>query len=180
MRTTRLLPAILAALAITAAACGSSGAPATKAPGTPAQPAATSASTEAPTEAQRGNGDVDCAKVTAALATLIVPLQLMAQVQDPSMVGTLKAGTSGPKVDPDQVLAALHDLHELDGVSSPLGSPKEAIDAYEDAAGALKTLLAKDSPTQADVDAYNAHIGDLSAFLMHQSAISGAMGEAHC
>ena len=175
MRTRLLFPAILV---VALAGCGSAAAPTQGGVATtaPTKAAPTTASTQAPA----GNGSVDCTKVKAALADLIVPIQLMAQLQDPSTVADLKAGTIGPKLDPDKLLADLHDLHELDGVSSPLGDPKAAIEAYESAVGALKTLFAKSPPTQADIDAYKKQVGDMSAFLMHQAAISGAMDQAHC
>lgn len=172
---------LLAALLAVLAACGSSGDPAQGGTATPGGPAATSdTATDAPTDAPAGNGNVDCAKVQAAITELIVPIQLMAQIRDPDAVSTFKEGLAGTKLEPDRILAALHDLHELDGVSSVLGNPKDAVDAYEDAATALKTLFDKASPTQADVDAYNDHIGELSTFLMHQAAISGAVDEADC
>ncbi len=176
MRTRLLAPAILA---LALAGCGSAAAPTQGGVATTA-PTQAPAATDAPTQVPAANGSVDCAKVKAALADLIVPLQLMAQIHDPATADSFKAGSIGPKLDPDKILADLHDLHALDGVSSPLGDPKSAIDAYEGAGQALKTLFATSPTTQAAVDTYNQQVGDLTAFLMHQSAISGAMDQAHC
>jgi glucose/arabinose dehydrogenase len=180
MRTKLLLPAVLA---VALAGCGASGA-ATQAPAqsgvATSAPTHAPAATDASTQAPAANGSVDCTKVKAALADLIVPIQLMAQIHDPSAVDSFEKGTIGPKLDPDKILADLADLHALDSVSTPLGDPKAAISAYEDTANALKTLFATSPATQAAVDTYNQHVGEMTTFLMHQSAISAAMDEAHC
>ena len=175
MRIRRLTPVLVVVLL--AACSGGGGAASTAKPSAAGQAPTTK---PADTAAPAANGSVDCTAVKAALADLIVPIQLMAQVKDPPAVEAMKAGTIGPKLDPDKILADLHALHALDGVASPLGDPKAAIASYEDAANALKTLFAASPVTQDAIDAYNKHVGELTAFLMHQAAISGAMDGAHC
>ena len=82
--------------------------------------------------------------------------------------------------DPDTFLAAMQQLHALDGQASVLGDPKAAIEAYEDAAQAAKTLFATDPVTQDAIDAYSEHVGPVAQFLGHQAAIAGAMDAAGC
>ncbi len=174
MRTRLLTPTLFIVLL---AACSSGGGAASTA--TAAAPGQTAAGQPADSAAPAGNGSVDCTKVKAALANIIVPVQLLAQIHDPASVEALKSKTIG-NVDPDAFLAALADLHALDGQTSVMGDPKAAIDAYEAAGQAAKTLFAKSAVTQADVDAYNQTVGSLTDFLGHQTALAGAMDAAHC
>ena len=115
----------------------------------------------------------------AALAKIIVSVQLLAQMRDPAGVDAVQSKTIGD-FDPDEFLAALHDLHALDGQTSVMGDPKAAIDAYEEAGQAAKTLFATKPVTQAAIDTYNTHVGTVAEFLGHQGAIAGAMDSAHC
>lgn len=173
MRTKLVTPILFIALV---AACGGG----TSATAKPAAPnAAASAGQAADTAAPAGNGSVDCAKVKAAAAKIIVSVQLLAQMRDPSGVEAVKSGTVG-NLDLDEFLAALKDLHALDGQTSVMGDPKAAIDAYEKAGEAAKTLFATDPVTQDAIDAYNTNVGKLTDFLGHQGAIAGAMDSAGC
>ena len=122
---------------------------------------------------------MDCAKVKAATTKLIVAVQLLAQLRDPAGVEAVKAGTVG-NLDLDEFLAALKDLHALDGQTSVLGDPKTAIEAYEKAGEAAKTLFATTPVTQDAIDTYNTNVGTVSSFLGHQAAIAGAMDAAGC
>ena len=169
MRTKLVTPILFIALV---AACGG-GTTAT------AKPAATTAGQPADTAAPAGNGSVDCAKIKAAAAEIIVPVQLLAQMRDPAGVEAVKSGTIG-NFDPDKFLAALNELHALDGQTSVLGDPKAAIEAYEKAGEAAKTLFATDPVTQDAIDTYNTNVGTITAFLGHQGAIAGAMDAAGC
>ena len=123
MRTRLLTPVLLIALV---AACGGGGASTAKPAATNAQ---ASAGQPADSAAPGGNGSVDCTKVKAAVAKIIVSVQLLAQLHDPETVAAVKSRTMGD-VDPDAFLAALKDLHALDGQTSVMGDPKAAIDAY--------------------------------------------------
>src|SRR5687767_12423374 len=135
--------------------------------------------TETAPDGDESGGAVDCAEVRSALTTMGIPLQLMAQVRDPSSIQTLKEPPVGP-IDMDAFLAAIADLRVLEAYPSPLGYVKDSFDSYEQAGVALKGLLEEEAVTQADIDAYNAKIGPAGEFLAKQSAIAGAMGEAGC
>ena len=124
-------------------------------------------------------GDVDCDEIDAAVAEVGVPLQLMAQVRDPENLQSIKDGVMGP-FDVDAFLAAIAQLRVLEAYDSPLGDPGESLDAYEDAGVALKALFAKEAATQADIDEYNTHVGEVGAFLGHQMAIAGALDQVGC
>ena len=169
MRIKLVTPILFIALV---AACGGGAA-------STAKPAATSAGQAADTAAPGGNGSVDCAKVKAATAKIIVSVQLLAQMRDPAGVEAVKSGTIG-NFDPDEFLAALKDLHALDGQTSVMGDPKAAIEAYEKAGEAAKTLFATNPVTQAAIDTYNTNVGTVTEFLGHQGAIAGAMDSAGC
>ena len=78
---------------------------------------------------------------------------------------------------PDEFLAALHDLHALDGQTSVMGDPRAAIDACAEAGQAAKTLFATKPVTQAAIDTYNTHVGSIAEFLGHQGAIARGDGQ---
>lgn len=176
MRTRMLTSTIAVLLAV--AAC-SGGSTATRAPAggaATAQPAAT---------AEGGNGNnggnaasVDCAALSEAGKQLLA-VQFLAQLHSADTVDMVKTKKIG-NFDPDTFLAAMQELHALDGHASVLGDPKAAIAVYEDAAQAAKTLFATDPVTQDAIDAYNEHVGTVGQFLGHQAAIAGAMDEAGC
>jgi hypothetical protein len=121
---------------------------------------------------------VDCEAIKAAQQDLL-SIQLMAQIRDPESIATLKSGTLG-NLDIDHFLASMKTLHQLDPYDGPLGNPKEAISAYEEAATDLKALLEADPVTQEAIDAYNAKIGSVGEFLGHQTAIAGGLDAAGC
>jgi hypothetical protein len=164
----------LSALLLTAvlAACGAS------ATGAPPSANATSGAPTSAASAPAGNGSVDCVKVKAAAVELL-GVQWLAQLKTADTISSVKTKQIG-NLDLDAFLSAMHDLHALDSYSSVLGDPKAAIDVYETAGNAAKTLFAVDKPTQADIDAYNANVGTATAFLGHQVAIAGAMDAAGC
>ena len=175
MRTRLLLTTLLGAVLL--AACTGGGGTASTAkpppplprrpprPPTPPRPRVAAASTAPPSRPR--------------LAKIIVSVQLLAQMRDPAGVDAVQSKTIGD-FDPDEFLAALHDLHALDGQTSVMGDPKAAIDAYEEAGQAAKTLFATKPVTQAAIDTYNTHVGTIAEFLGHQGAIAGAMDSAHC
>jgi hypothetical protein len=167
----------LTLVAVVAAACGGGGAASTS---NPSAAAPSSAATQAAASTGAGStGKVDCASLKDAGGELIIGSQLLAQMRTPDSVQAIKDKTVG-NFDPDKFIAAMQQLHALDGVSSPLGDPKPAIDAYIAAGTAAKELLAKSSVTQADIDAYLKSVGSISDFLGKQMAISGAMSAAGC
>lgn len=124
-------------------------------------------------------GQVDCAAIEEA-GKQLVGIQLMAQLTNPDTVASIRDKQIG-NFDPDAMLAALAVLHALDAYPSPLGDPKAAIDFYEKAARAAKELFATEPISQAAIDAFNTeNVGTVGAFLGHQAAIAGAIGEAGC
>lgn len=164
MRTKVALPILLV---VFVAACGGTN------PGSTGKPGATvgQGKTNPP------GAQVDCAKIEAA-AQQLLGIQLLAQLSSPGNIASIK---SIGNLDLDAMLAALDDLHELDGVASPLGNAKASIGQYQAAAQAAKALFAMDPVTQPAIDAFNAeHVGTVAAFLGKQMAISGAIGEAGC
>lgn len=164
---TRLAISILTATLL--AACGGS------APGPTTGSGATGQPEPATTEANVG--DIDCAAIRAATQQLI-GLQLLAQLSSPESLETIK---SVGNLDLDALLAALDELHALDGVSTPLGDAKASLAFYEHAAEAAKILFDMDPVTQAALDAYNdENVGTVADFLGKQIAISSAVDEAGC
>ena len=176
MRSTLLSFALVAVLA---AACGSAGGASTS---NPSSAAASSAASQAAasTAAGGGTGKVNCSSLKDAGAQLIIGAQVLAQLRTPETVQGVKDKTIGGDFDPDKFIAAMQQLHALDSVNSPLGDQKAAIDAYIKAAQAAKTLLAKSTVTQTDIDAYLTNVGSITDFLGKQMAISGAMSTAGC
>ena len=168
----------LTLVALVAAACGGSGGSSTTNPTAAASSTASQAA--ASTGTGGGTGKVDCSSLKEAGAQMILGSQILAQLRTPDTIQAIKDKTIGSTFDPDAFIAAMQQLHALDGVKSPLGDPKAAIDAYIAAAQAAKDLLAKSSVTQADIDAYLKSVGSISDFLAKQMAISGAMSTAGC
>jgi hypothetical protein len=162
--------------AVVLAACSGGGGTST------ARPAATNGQATAAlpgdTAAPAADGSVDCAALKTA-AQQLLGIQLLAQMRSPDTVESIRSKSIG-NLDPDAMLAALQQLHALDGQSSVLGDPKSAIEVYEEAAEAAKTLFATDPITQDAIDEYNEHVGDVAQFLGHQAAIAGAMDSAGC
>jgi len=166
---------VVAAFVLLVAACGG-GSGSSSGAGSPTPTGGSR--TPATAAASSGNGSVDCAKIKAAGVQLLA-VQLLAQMRDPDSAEAVKTKQIG-NFDPDQFLAAMQDLHALDGTSSVFGSPKEAIDTYVTAAKAAKTLFATEPITQAAVGTYLQDVGTITEFLGHQAAISAAMDAAGC
>lgn len=130
------------------------------------------------TTASADSGSVDCPTIKTAAQELLM-LQFLAQLKTADTIQSIKTQQIGG-LDLDKFLAAMHELHALDSHASPLGDPKAAIDFYETAGKAAKVLFATDPMTQAAIDAYNQHVGTVTEFLGHQTAISGAMDTVGC
>jgi hypothetical protein len=176
MRIKLVLPILLVVLL---AACGGGGGTASSTnPNPSATEGQTSTGQPAGSNAPAANGTLDCAAINTA-AQQLLSVQLLAQLRSTDTIGPIKSKQLG-NLDIDAFLAAMHDLHALDGSASPLGDPKAAIDFYEDAGKAAQALFAMDPVTQAAIDAYVAKIGTVSDFIGHQLAISGAIGAAGC
>lgn len=181
MRTRIFLPLVFAAVVL--AGCGSSGSTAKSSDANGAKGGVTTA---VPGGAPSGSaasggthGKVDCAAVKSAAGRMIVDVQLLAQLDSPESATSIKNHEIG-NLDPDRFLADMTTLHQLDGISTPLGNPKDSIDFYETAAKAAKVLFASDPIDQAAVDTYVKQAGPTGSFLSHQTAISAAMESAHC
>ena len=130
--------------------------------------------------APAGGGSVDCTAVKAALAKIIVSVQLLAQMRDPAGVDAVQSKTIGD-FDPDEFLAALHDLARASTARPRSWATRRPRSTPMRTAGqAAKTLFATKPVTQAAIDTYNTHVGTIAEFLGHQGAIAGAMDSAHC
>lgn len=183
MRTRLATVSVLTAMAILLAGCGGGGSSDSSSKdggsGTTATTKADTGSTDSGgSGGGSGKGSVDCAAVKEAAQSLI-SVQLLAQIRDPQSVADLKSKTFG-NLDLEKFAADMKVLHQLDDSKGPLGDPKAAIAAYEDAAAKAQALFDANPPAQADIDAYNQSIGSTSEFLGHQVAISGALDQAGC
>ena len=184
MRTRFLAATVIFGLAVTLAACGGGSSDASSSDGggsndqTTTAPTSTDKGSDSGSDSGSKGGDVDCKELKTA-AQQLLSIQMLAQLDTPENVAAVKDGTIG-NYDADQFKAGMETLHQLDGYSSPLGDPKEAIDAYEAAAESAQALFDADPPTQAALDDYMASIGTTGEFLGHQTAIAGALDEAGC
>jgi hypothetical protein len=169
MRIRLVVPAILM-VALLAACAGSGGAAPS---GNPSAAAGSSAAS-----GPGAKGTVDCTTIKTAAQQLLM-IQFLAQLKTPDTIQSFKSKQIG-NLDLDTFLAAMHQLHALDPYTSPLGDPKAAIDFYEKAGLAAKTLFATEPMTQAAIDTYNQNVGTVTEFLGHQVAIGGALDAAGC
>ena len=126
-----------------------------------------------------GSGKVDCTGLTEAAGRLVVNLQLLAQLDSPENIASVKSHQIG-KLDLDQYAKDMTTLHQLDGHGTPLGDPKAAVDTYTKVGEAAKVLFAIKSPDQAAIDTYMKNIGQVADFLSHQTPIAAALGESDC
>jgi hypothetical protein len=176
MRTRLLVPVI--AIAVVLSGCGSSGST-TKPLGTTAANGGSATTAAGGGGSSKGSGPVDCAAIKKAGGDVVLWVQLLAQLDSPDSVASIKNKVIG-NLDLDKFQADMTTLHQLDSYSSPLGDPKAAIDVYEKAGKAAKVLFATDPVTQAAIDTYMTNVGTITTFLGHQTAIAGAMDAAHC
>jgi len=173
--------ALLVIVVFTLAACGGSsgddpGASSTTGAGDDSAAPLAANDDSAPVGTNDSSGDIDCAALGAARAVISTETQSLAQVSAPNWVAQL----SDFGLDIDAYLRAVDTLRPLEGVGSPLGSPKETLDLYQSAGEAMKAMMEADAVTQADVDAYNEIVGTVGDFIGSQIAINGALGEAGC
>ena len=150
----------------------------------------TATSNEASTEADgNGNGnneqasseagDVDCEAMIAALTTLGVGVQILAQLKTQSQYDLLNDDVLA--FDPDEFDAAIVALAPLATVDNPLGSVSDSFALYSEANELARQNLAVDDPfTQAKGNELAALNEDLAAFLGAQIPISYARGELGC
>ncbi len=184
MRTRLLAATVIFGLTVVLASCGGGSSDASSSDGgvgsdqTTAAPTSGDGGSDSESDSGSKGGDVDCAQIKEA-AQQFLSIQLLAQLDSPENVAAVKDGTIG-NYDADAFLAAMKTLHQLDGYSSPLGDPKEAIDSYEAAAQQAQALFDADPPTQAAIDDYMTSIGSTAEFIGHQAAIAGALDKAGC
>lgn len=171
------------ALMALASACGGSGS-SSKSTDTPAGVVTTVTKGEANTSTDgSSNGKPDCVALKAAASDVIMSTQYIAQLKTPDDFTQLaQKGTVTPgqiKFDVDGFGEHLATLHQLDSFDKPpFGSPKAAIDKYQAAVDQVKKLVAKGTPTQAEVDEFQSNaVGPLSDWVNKQSAISAALSE---
>jgi hypothetical protein len=176
--------ALVLGLALVLASCGggstegsSSGANASP---TTASTANSRSTTEADAESEGGIrlDPSACAELNEAAAQLdLAPVFL--QLDSPEDVAAARAKLLGD-LDLDVFYRAMVTLHQLDGFDGPLGDPSSAIDVYEEAAVKALPLFEVANPNQADINAYQASLGDPGAFLSYQSPIAAALSDAGC
>jgi len=186
MKRGSVLMAVLATIALSlAAGCSSSSKSASSASSTTTAGASSGSSTTAGSSSSSSSSSskVDCTKVKAAGAVLIVDPQKLAGLKSADAYALIKDGTV--TYDPDEFAAALDDLKPLEGVS--LGglphseSVTQAIDAYAQANDLAKQALASADPASSSAGQQLAQqVSDTASFLGHQTVISEAISAAHC
>ncbi len=173
---------LLAALAL--AACGSSGtkadsaASSTTAASSATSGSATSTASGSATSTASGGGAAGCAALTKEdLADFLVDTQLLAQINSPESIATLKEGTIG-RYTPDAFAQILTKLHgAVDGHGAPgLGDPKEALTFYEQLNAAVRQMYAANPVTEAMITAYQTQSGGVQGVLSKQIPINAAVG----
>jgi hypothetical protein len=189
LRMVRTLPTVLVISASLAAglvltACGGSSSPASTAVATVAGGSAigtTSATgTSAATGAPVANGLVDCSiKGSPRFLSLVTGLQVIAQMNNQSMVDTLKATKVGG-YDPQEVSKVLEALKPLGGRDyPPFGDPGPTIDLYLRSNEKAAELWAiKGAIPQEKFDELSRIVGDQVQFFSKQASIGQALETA--
>lgn len=172
----RLVPAIVAVLAV--AACGGTttpvAAPADTSPTVTAS--ATATSTPAPTSAD--TSVASCGTLTKAdLERFALMAQLFPQLTNDNALNAVRDGAV-VDYDPESFAAILARMEFLRGRPAPIGDPGASLDYYAGVNDALAELLAVPEPTQADFDAYLAVVGDVGSSIAKQAGITTALDEA--
>ena len=173
MRMRRHATALLVGFTLLLSACGGGGSDALS--GEDAETTAAPASGAVEDGPRSG---FDCAKLRKASQQL-ASVQLLAQLDNPQTIGQLKANPDLP-LDLDAFLEAMETLHQLDGVETSIGDPKESIDFYKTTADLAQVLFAADPPTQGAIDEYQATLGERSDFLSRQAVIAAGLDAVGC
>lgn len=182
--TPRLTGALVLGLALVLASCGgggsSEGSSSAAASPAPASTASSTSTTEADSESEDGArfDRSTCVELDEAAEQLeLAPIFL--ELDSPENITAARAKLLGD-LDLDAFYRAMVTLHRLDGSDGPLGDPSAAIDVYEEAAVNARPLFEVANPNQADINAYQASLGDPGAFLSNQSPIAAALSDAGC
>ncbi len=181
MKRGSVLLAVAVAIALSSTAGCSSSSKSTSPPSSSTTVSSAGSSTTG--ASSDSSSQVDCTKVKAAGAELVVEPQKLAGLKTADAYALIKDGTVS--YDPDTFAAALNDLKSLEGVD--LGSlphsesVTQAIDAYIQANDLAKQALATSDPAaSAPGQQLAQQVSDTAAFLGHQTVISEAMTAAHC
>jgi len=188
-----VLLGVIAGLAVATAGCG------VKAPSpgdivNQAQSAAASAAAQASEAAQAATqsagtdgtsgGDPSAAMCadsgTAGTQALIIGLQLLAQPNLDNIVAQHNGDAPlGPALDLDGINQGIKDYRVLDGHPAPgFKDPKPILDLWQDLSDRMGTMIkGSATPTQADVDAYTAAMGDQQSLIMSQVDVGVARDE---
>lgn len=151
---------------------------ATSQPGSPPAQDDTDDTVEPTSAVNDESASLDCEYLQdAARADGLVGLQIIPQL---TSIEQFEAVRSGPlSFDAAALIDYLDRLEPLKDVESPLGDPDADIDFYREVARAVQPLLeSPEPPTQEQVDAFMALVGEPGAFIGRQLSISGALGEA--
>lgn len=137
-------------------------------------------STSAKSAASAASGSGACAALTnEELATYLTDTQLLAQVNSPEQVATLKTGSFG-NYTPDSLAAILTKMHAaLDGhpVAS-FGDPKDSIAFYERLNDSVRAMFAAAPPVPKQmIDDYVSLSGGVQGVIGKQLAINAALSE---
>lgn len=141
--------------------------------------AASAAADEAQAGAGGGAGDPSdpiCADAgTPGMKSLGIGLQLLAQ---PSLDNVLaqRAGEAALLIDIEGINAGIQDYRVLDGHAAPgFKDPKEPLDLWQDLSDRMAAMIdGASDPTQADIDAYTAAMGEQQALIMSQVDVAVA------
>lgn len=107
----------------------------------------------------------------------LLSIQILAQLRNQGVVDSVKDGFGA--YDPESMASTLEVLRVLAGRGVPgLGEPGEAIDFYLGANEIASRILAVDGPVPQELfDELTTYEGEMADFLLHQVAISAAIGE---
>lgn len=119
---------------------------------------------------------------TEGMRALIIGLQVLSQ-PNLDTLGQIRAGnaTVNALFNADGVNQGIQDYRALDGHPAPgFKDPKTILDTWQDANDRMVALISAPSdPTQADIDSYDAAIGDQGAFIMAQVDV-GVAKDTYC
>ncbi len=163
---------VCTALALVLAGCGGTGSIVREGSSSPGGSTGTSATpADSGTSTPSPDGGAGCGPLPKQdLATVIVGMQLLAQVRDKDTLDSITGGTLG-KYSPEELGAVLAKMSFLTG---------DAADGLAQivAANEAVKILAAGSPSQADLDAYQQQIGGVAGILKSQLAVNLGIAQA--
>ena len=118
---------------------------------------------------------------TPGMQSLFIGLQVLAQPSVDYVVGVRNGQQIGPALDIAAVNQGIQDYRVLDGhPATGYKDPKVILDQWQDLSDRMAAMIdAPSDPTQADIDAYKAAMGDQQALIMSQVDI-GVAKDYYC